>query len=113
MTKRELALSEEKKLKVTFRVEPGCLGPNGAEMAEAFCQYAQANVATLDSNYIIWNILPRFDKTLPELEYHALNKRLNHQQAEKYLMLFSKSLDEFESHLEQKLSDLIESFCAR
>ncbi|WP_144395081.1 hypothetical protein [Pleionea sediminis] len=110
--KSSLPLSEDKKLAVTFRVEPGCLGPQGKSFIDDFCAFAQKNVQTLDSDYVIWNIVPRNDKTLPEIEYYVLGKRMNHEQAEKYLSLFSKSLDEFEGHLDDKLANLIEEFAS-
>jgi hypothetical protein len=37
-------------------------------------------------------------------------KKMNHTQAEKYLAHFDKSLDEFESHLCEKLAVLIDDF---
>lgn len=103
-------LTKEQKLTVTYRVEPGCLGPTGADLIEAFCQYAQSQLQTLDADYINWSIIPRFDKTLPEMSYQVLGKRTTHQQAEKYLSVFGKSLDELEAHLTDKLAELIGSF---
>ncbi len=108
--KHDLPLPDDKKLCVTYRVEPGCLGPEGAKHVVQFCQYAQENIKTLDSDYILWNIVPRDDKTLPEMQYNVVGKRMNHAQAEKYLEVFEKSLDEFEGHLEDKLAEFIEAF---
>ncbi len=108
-----LPLSNEMKLTVTFRVEPGCLGPQGASKVDEFCLFAQSRVESLDSDYVTWNIIPRNDKTLPEVQYAVLGKKMNHSQAEKYLSLFEKSLDEFESHLDDRLAELIDEFMAR
>tara|TARA_R110001592_G_scaffold44230_1_gene142555 strand:- start:4807 stop:5145 length:339 start_codon:yes stop_codon:yes gene_type:complete len=104
------ALADEKKLSVTYRVEPGCLGPKGTELIDAFCEYAHQKIQTLDSDYINWNIIPRHDKKLPEMSYKVLGKSMNHTQAEKYLCLFGKSLDEFECHLSDKLSEFINEY---
>lgn len=104
------SLTREQKLSVTYRVEPGCLGPTGADHVEAFCAYAQSQMQTLDAAYIYWNIVPRFDKSLPEMAYQVLGKRMTHQQAEKYLGYFGKSLDELEGHLSDKLADLINNY---
>ena len=106
-------LSDEKKLNVLFRVEPGCLGSDGVQHVERFCCYAQKEVETLDADFVHWRILPRFDKSLPEMEFHVNSKRLNHGQAERYLQLFSKQLEQFEEHLNDRLGELIESFLAR
>lgn len=103
-------LPDEKKLAVTYRVESGCLGPKGAELVSNFCQYAHQKIQTLDADYVSWNIIPRQDKTLPEMSYRVLGKAINHTQAEKYLSVFSKSLDDFECHLSDKLTQLINEF---
>lgn len=103
-------LTREQKLTVIYRVEPGCLGPKGAEHIEAFCEYAQASLQTLDADYINWNIIPRYDKTFPEMSYQVLGKRTTQQQAEKYLAIFGKNLEELEGHLTDQLADLIGSY---
>lgn len=108
-----LPLPLYKKLTVTFRVEPGCLGPDGVEHIEAFCKFAKQQVANLDNEFIRWVIVPRFDKTLPETEYKTNNKRLDHAKAEKYLKVFDKDLEQFEEHLQDKLALLIDHYLGR
>ena len=108
--KNSLPLPEDKKLSVTYRVEPGCLGPEGKSHVSEFCSFAQTELRTLDSDYVAWNIAPRSDKTLPEMQYNVVGKMMNHTQAEKYLAIFDKSLDEFEVHLADKLASLIDEF---
>ena len=107
-----MQLTENRKLTVTYRVEPGCLGPQGSDLIDDFCAYAQKGVASLDSGYVIWNIVPRHDKKLAEIQYSVLGKKMNHDQANKYLAVFSKSLDEFEEHLNDNLANLINEFSA-
>ena len=108
--KNALPLPEERKLTVIYRVEPGCLGPEGASHIIKFCIFAQAALQTLDSNYISWSIISREDKTLPEMEYNVVGKKMSHNQAEKYLAIFGKSLDEFEGRLSDQLTLLIDKF---
>jgi translation initiation factor 2 alpha subunit (eIF-2alpha) len=108
-----LPLPLYKKLTVTFRVEPGCLGPDGAEHIEEFCKYAKKEVAQLDADFVRWVITPRYDKSLPETEYKTNNKKLDHDKAEKYLRVFEKELDEFEEHLQDKLAELIDEYHGR
>ncbi len=103
-------LPEEKKLTVIFRVEAGCLGPTGDQKVDAFCHHAQKEIATLDADYISWQITPRNDKSLPEMEYKATGKRLNHDQAARYLAAFQANLVEFEEHLNNKITQLINDF---
>ena len=111
--KTKLPLSADKKLNVLFRIEPGCLGPEGVKHVEQFCCYAEKAVEKLDADFVHWEILPRFDKSLPEMEYHINRKRLSHDQAARYLELFNKELDEFEGHLNDNLGELIEKYLAR
>lgn len=108
--KDSLPLPESKKLTVTYRVEPGCLGPQGEDFIDEFCVFAQKSVESLDSDYVIWSIIPRNDKTLPEVQYNVLGKKMNHVQADKYLDVFGKSLDDFEVHLDDRLVNLIDEF---
>jgi len=108
--KTSLPLQEDKKLCVTYRVEPGCLGPEGKSKISEFCIFAQTELRSLDSEYVAWNIIPRKDKKLPEMQYSIVGKLMSHSQAEKYLTLFDKSLDEFEGHLCERLASLINKF---
>ena len=96
-----------------FRVEPGCLGPDGVEHIEEFCKYAKKEVSRLDSGYIRWVITPRYDKSLPEMEYKVRNKPLSQKRASMYLETLGKSLDDFEENLQEKLAELIDNFHGR
>ena len=106
----KLPLPEDKKLEVIFRVESGCLGPKGDEYVVDFCISAEKELAVIDADFVHWNISPRHDKSLPEMEYKLNNKKLTHDKAEKYLQVFNKNLDEFEGHLQDKLAEHIDEF---
>ena len=108
-----LPLPSEKKLTIVYRVEPGCLGPKGASHVEDFCFFTQKEFERLDSDYIRWEIEPRNDKSLPELQYKINNKKLTHDKAARYLELFDKNLDEFESHLHNSFALQIEQYLGR
>lgn len=105
-----LVLSKEKKVKVAYRVEAGCLGPQGTDHIDGFCKYAQEHVQTLDSDYVTWQIEPRTDKRLPEMQYSVMGKRMSHEQTERYLQALGKSLEEFERHLGDRMAYLIENY---
>ncbi|MFT5314070.1 MAG: hypothetical protein ACI8Z9_002569 [Paraglaciecola sp.] len=109
----DLPLPLYKKLTVTFRVEPGCLGPDGRDHIEGFCKFAKQEVLDLEADFVRWVITPRYDKSLAETEYKTNNKRLTHEMAEKYLRVFGKNLDEFEAHLQDKLAALIDQYLGR
>lgn len=106
-------LAEGQKLIVIYRVESGCLGPDGKHLLDEFCDFAQLQMELQNSDIISWNIIPRNSKTLPEIEYNVVGKRISYSQAVRYLALFGKSLDGFESHLGEKIALLIESFMSR
>lgn len=103
-----LPLDNDKKLAVTYRVEAGCLGPDGLNYIADFCHFAQAKLQA--SDYIIWNIVHREDKTLPEIQYGLVGKVINSHKADKYLSMFGNTLDEFESHISDHLATLISQF---
>ena len=45
-------------LAVIYRVEPGCLGPEGAAHIEGFCQFAQPLVAAHTPAFMQWQLQP-------------------------------------------------------
>ncbi|MCF6282620.1 MAG: hypothetical protein L3J28_10520 [Candidatus Polarisedimenticolaceae bacterium] len=111
--KENLPLPEDKKLVVVCRVEAGCLGAKGGDHIEAFCHFAQKEYAALGSDYIRWEIVPRHDKSLPEMQYRVNEKKISRDQAAKYLNVFKKKLGEFEDHMHDKLGGLIEQYLGR
>ncbi len=106
--KNNSPLPEDKKLTAVVRVEPGCLGPDGSDHIVEFCSVAQIEFEQIDSDFVKWEIIPRFEKSLPEIQYKATNKMLTHDQAIKYLKFFDKKLDEFEEHVNEVLATLID-----
>ena len=111
--KNNLSLPQDKKLTAVVRVELGCLGPDGSVHIEEFCGVAQKEIGPIYSDFINWEIVPRFDKSLPEIQYKIINKNLTLDQAEKYLALFNKNLDEFEGLMQEKLASLIDQYLTR
>ena len=108
-----VSLSNEKKLNITYLVEPGCLGPQGATLIEGFCEFAQSKMSNLDSEFVHWSIVPRYDKSLPEIQYAVTGKGLNQAQANKYLTMFDQNLDDYEGEFADKIASLIGEFAAR
>jgi hypothetical protein len=98
---------------VLFRLEPGCLGPDGSLHIDKFCQQAQKEFTSLYSDCIHWDIIPRNDKSLPEMQYRISNKNLSHDQVAQYLQLFEINRDEFEHQLHEKLTIIIDQYLGR
>lgn len=109
----ETTLPDNKKLTVTFRVEPGCLGPKGADLVEGFCEYADKNFKTIESSFVNWQIIPRFDKTLEEIQYQVNNKTLTQDKVIKYLSMFDSNFDDFEEKMHDTLADQIDQYLNR
>lgn len=104
------ALDNNKKLEVNYRVEGGCLGPVGHTYIDNFCEYAQQHIENNRANFISLNIMPRHDKSIPEMQFKVLSKKVSHAQAEKYLSIFGQNLDDFESELIDQITLLIKNY---
>ena len=109
----QMMLPSNKKLTVYYKMEPGCLGPDGASFIEDYCTFAQSQIAELDQYFINWVIEPRFDKTLPEIQYKINGKELAPSMVEKYLAVFDRELNAFEDHYNELLMGYIDTFLKR
>jgi len=104
------ALPDDKKLGVIYRLEPGCLGPNGSEHIGRFCAFAHEALKAFDAHFVTWTVLSRDDKSLPEIEYRINNRALSRDKADRYLTIMGKNIDEFEMHLHDDISHMIDDF---
>ncbi|WP_237158852.1 hypothetical protein [Shewanella khirikhana] len=100
-------------LLILHRLEPGCLGPDGADHVEQFCQLAEKAIQGLAPEVCQWQLVPRFDKSLPEMSYFLGSKQLTKEQTDRYLEMFSLEIDEFEERFHAKLTQLINQYLAR
>lgn len=96
-----------------FRVEPGTLGPQGVDHVVGFCEFAQAQYVPENVSFMRWQIIPRLDKSQPELEYVIGDKKLSAAQALKYLKLFEQDLEEVEDHLIHYVSQQVNQYFGR
>ena len=101
------------KITVICRVEPGCLGPDGADHVEDFCQYAQKQFNQVDTDAVDWEIIPRFDKTLDEVQYKLKSRILSDQQTGLYLKALGKDQNLFEDVMFQQLTDSVNRYLNR
>ena len=107
------ALPENKKMTVLFRMEPGSLGADGTIYIEEFCEFAQMQLNACAAPYINWRIVPRYDKSLAEMEFQLASKKLASSKAGQYLAVFGEQLDVFEEKLEDNLEAIINQFFGR
>lgn len=104
---------ESKKMTVIFRMEPGSLGPDGADYINEFCEFAQVQLQACANAYINWSIVPRLDKSLAEMEFQLVNKKLTSAKVTQYLALFDETFDHFEEQLEDNLEAIINQYFGR
>ncbi|BBN83732.1 hypothetical protein PA25_37170 [Pseudoalteromonas sp. A25] len=104
-------MSEDKRIRLLYRVEPGCLGPTGVEFVEGFCQYANTKIKP--PVYAVFSFVPRYDKSLPEREYKVGNKNLSESQVMAYLARLDKEKDQFEEQIDELLSHAIDAYLKR
>ena len=108
-----VSIPSEKKLLLTYRVEPGCLGPDGINYIKDFCKHAADAFINRHSNYVVYQFIPRYDKSLAEMEFSINNKRLSEEKASQYMSLFTQTLEGFEEDLQDQLTSLIDKFFGR
>ncbi|GFD82530.1 hypothetical protein KUL118_53920 [Tenacibaculum sp. KUL118] len=109
----ETQLPLYKKLLVMYRIEPGCLGPQGADYVEEFCVFAKKRLKDRHNHCLRWAIKPRYDKTRPELEFQIKNATLSRDNAARYLASFDIEIDAFEEALDEELADMVDAFFER
>lgn len=102
--------STAKKLKVIYRIEPGCLGPQGESHIIGFCDFAQKNFQPAQSELFQFEIVPRRDKSQPEKQYNINDKKLPHDKVTRLLDSLDKNINEFEDELDEHLVSLIELY---
>ena len=51
--------SDENRLTIVFRLEPGCLGPDGRQYIDEFCVLVQHAFAKKTIGIVNWEIIPR------------------------------------------------------
>lgn len=108
-----MTLTQDKKITVIFRIEPGCLGPDGRSHVAAFCHLASNQLAESAPEFMNWRIEPRLDKTLPELAYALQSRPLSREHATRYFAYFGEQIDHFEVDLLNRLPDLIDQYFGR
>jgi hypothetical protein len=108
-----LLSTADNKLVILFRLEPGCLGPDGIEHIEVFCAIAERALQSLNQQVCRWQLTPRYDKSLDEVQYSLAGKVLPLDKAVKYLQACDTELSQLMEHFEDKLAQLINQYLDR
>ena len=93
-----------------FRIEPGCLGPDGRQHIETFCKLAEQVYLRHPLNGVQFEFVPRYDKQLPEREFLLGERTLNRNQAIRLLEHYGLELARIETQLDDTLSRLISHY---
>ena len=104
------AENEPLKLTIQLRIEPGTLGPDGKDHIEIFCEAANKFFTTIEPALVHWDLIPRFDKQLPEIEFFIGNHKLTQEQADLYLHRMNRERDELEELMYSLLAKLAERY---
>jgi hypothetical protein len=104
-------MNKDMRIQLLYRVEPGCLGPDGIDQIEAFCQFAAEKIPP--PNYAIFSFTPRYDKLLDEKEYSLMNRKISDAQVTNYFEKIDKPLDEFESQVDELIAFAVDAFFNR
>lgn len=100
-------------LEVIYRVEPGCLGPQGKDYIEDFCKFSQPLVTAHTAGFMRWVLIPRFDKSLPEMQCTLAGRTLSQSQAERYFAVYGADASALEAELNEQLTLLIDQYFGR
>lgn len=96
-----------------FRIEPGCLGPEGISHADKFCVMAATELRAASPHFIKWQVEPRHNKQLPEMDFAINGRALNRELAARYFEHFDKDLEQFELDIFDHLPELIDHYFGR
>lgn len=100
-------------LEVIYRVEPGCLGPQGKDYIEDFCKFSQPLVTAHTAGFMRWILVPRFDKSLPEMQCTLAGRSLTAAQAARIFAMYQADADSLEAELNEQLTLLIDQYFGR
>jgi hypothetical protein len=101
------------KITVICRIEPGCLGPYGADHVKKFCALGQKEFDKIDPDQVKWKIVPRFDKNKPEIQYKLNDRYLSQKQSIAYLKALGKDQAKFEEILFKQLGESVNHYFGR
>lgn len=103
-------MEQELDLSLIVRVEPGSLGPDGLNHVESFCVVAEKVFSKVEFANLTFKIVPRYDKTLPELELLMNQLTLPHQRAVMVLDKLNLTYELIEEEVMEHISKLIDRF---
>ncbi|WP_119393276.1 hypothetical protein [Salinibius halmophilus] len=106
-------LAEHQLLNITYRIEPGTLGSNGMDFIEGFCGFLMNQSQDFYPQVIRLNIVPRYDKSLPEKDFFVMKKHISYEQAEKYLQAINLDIEDIEDQLDDRTSLMVDDYFAQ
>jgi hypothetical protein len=108
--KCNLPIPNDKKLMVIYRLESDCLGQVGNKQIHEFCHYVTKSVKPVDSDFVVWLLLPRLTPNEHEIEYRVDGKLMTYEQVVKYLAVFNREYSIFEESLNEAVLKQIDRY---
>ncbi|MEM7209046.1 MAG: hypothetical protein AAF434_14580 [Pseudomonadota bacterium] len=105
--------TDKTRVLITYRIEPGCLGPDGDQHVDAFCEFVQPYLSVLYPRSCTWNVVPRHDKALDEIEYSLIGRKLTKAQSLKFFESMNSDLPRIEQQAQTVLVESIEVYLGR
>lgn len=98
---------------IFYYIEAGCLGANGAQVVDGFCDFLEKKLNSTHAKLCYWSIQPLSDINLPHFKYVLEDKKLSLEQATRYLEKHQFTLKQFEDDIDDLVIDFIEEYLGR
>jgi hypothetical protein len=92
------------KLLLTYRVEPSCLGPDGISRIKDFCNNLTTAFVYYHNNYLIYQFIPVYDKTLAAMKLSINYEYLSEAKSSLYMGFFTQTLESFGEDLQDQFT---------
>jgi len=98
---------------VSYFIESGCLGAQGAQRIDGFCEFVTIKLKQSFPAFCSWNIKPLIDNQQRHIQYTLNQKTLTLEQAKRYLDTQHQDINSFENNVDDFVIDSIEEYQGR
>ncbi len=105
--------SQSPKLNINYYIESGCLGAQGEQKIQHYCQFLTQKLQHIYNDFCTWHVKPLSDLHQPHIQYFIAHKKLSDEQATRYLNALQKNKKKFESQIDDIVIHSIEDYMGR
>jgi len=98
---------------VSYFLESGCLGAQGAQRIDGFCKFVTIKIKQSFPAFCSWDIKPLIDSQQRHIQYTLNQKTLTLEQAKRYLDAQQQDIKLFEDSVDDFVIDSIEEYQGR